>query len=116
MKYGMKMHQLKSTKSRPRYAVKIYSKDIVEYYNKNHLIITQIKQNFKDSKDFPKATAKDISLIIQSLDPKRVTSSDSISIKVIKSASKIIDSHLCNIINTDLQKRRYFPEEKKQHQ
>ena len=87
--------------------------DIIESY-KNHPSITKIKEkiNYLNCFDFPKATVEDISSIIKSLNPKKATGPDSIPIKIIKAAANVIDSHLCNIINKDLEKNRYSEDAK----
>ena len=84
---------------------------IIKLYQ-NHPSIKKIKENFKNTItfDFPKPTVKDISCIIKSLDPKKATGPDGIPIKVIKYASNVIDSHLCNIIIKDLELNKYSEE------
>ena len=42
--------------------------------------------------------------------PRKVTGPDFIPLKVIKFASKVIDSHLCNILIKDLEKNKYSEE------
>ena len=86
---------------------------IIDAY-KNHPGIIKIKQCSKNSIpfDFPKPTVEDISNIIRSLNPKKATGPDGIPIKVLKYASNIIDSHLCNIIIQDLEKDKYSEEPK----
>ena len=44
--------------------------------------------------------------------PRKATGPDFIPLKVIKFASNVIDSHLCNIIIKDLEKNKYSEEPK----
>ena len=77
--------------------------EILKHYE-NHPSIKEIKKLVKKNETFtfPKAKTEDINKIINSLNPKKATGPDSIPIKIIKVASKIIDSHLTNAINEDL--------------
>ena len=50
------------------------------------------------------------SSIIKSLNPKKSTGPDSIYIKVIRIALKVIEFHLYNAINKDLEKSKYYGE------
>ena len=54
------------------------------------------KENLKNLApfDIPEPTVEDISLIIKSLHPRKAAGWDCISLKVIKFASNVIDSHL----------------------
>ena len=82
---------------------------------KDHESILQIKENVECSEpfDFPKATTEDINLIIRSLDTKKATGPDRIPIKIIKLAVNLVDSHMANIINSDIERNRYSDEAKK---
>ena len=77
---------------------------IVKHYE-NHQSITENKKlaRVNQSFRFPKAKTKNIVKIINSLNSKKATGPDGIPMKVIKTASKIMDSHLTNVINQDLE-------------
>ena len=77
--------------------------EILKHYE-NHPSIKEIKKLVQKNETFtfPKAKTEDINKIINSLNPKKATGPDGIPIKIIKVASKIIDSHLTNAINEDL--------------
>ena len=81
--------------------------NITECY-KNHPSIIKIKENFKNfaSFGFTKHTIEYISLIKKSLTPAKAISPDCIPLKVITFASNVVDSHLCNIILKDLEKKQ----------
>ena len=86
---------------------------IIKYYE-NHPSISKIKNNQNKNKtfEFPEAKVEDINKIIKSLNPKKVTGPDGIPIKVIMSANNVIDSHVTNIINQDLNIDKYSEEAK----
>ena len=68
----------------------------------NHPSIIEITKLAKIGLCFTFPEAKtEINKIINSLNPKKATGPDCIPIKVIKTASKIVDSHLTNVINED---------------
>ena len=72
---------------------------ILKHYE-NHPSIIEIKKLAKTNQSFtfPKTKTKYIK-IINSLNRKKATGTDEIPIKAIKTASKIEDSHLTNVIN-----------------
>ena len=80
-----------------------------KYYSLLHesSSIIKIKGNFKNLApfDFLKPTVECISLIIKSLNPRKATGPDCISLKIIKFTLNFNDSHLCNIIIKDLEKK-----------
>ena len=65
---------------------------VLKHYE-NHPSIIEIKKLAKTSKSFtfPKAKTEDINKITDSLNPKKATGPDDIPIKIIKTASKIVD-------------------------
>ena len=83
-------------------------KSIVETIIKNyehHPNINFIKEHIqKENKDFNIKTAclGQINKIIKGLNPKKVTGIDKIPVKIAKLAASVIDSHLTNMINSDL--------------
>ena len=57
--------------------------------------------------DFPEANTEDINKIIKSLNPNKATGPDRITLKIIKTDAKVIDSHLAHIINKDLKENKF---------
>ena len=55
----------------------------------------------------PKAQVNQINRLINSLDITKATGPDSIPPKLVKLSSNIIDSHLCNIINQDIENANF---------
>ena len=88
-------------------------KKIINLYE-NHPSICAIKENFKNNSVFEisKATVGDVNHIIRSLNPKKATGPDLIPPKIVKMTANIIDSHIANIINADLE-RNCFSEDAK---
>ena len=78
-------------------------KEIISVYS-NHPSIQKIKSVFNtDSKfDLPKPTASDINKIIKSLDTSKATGPDGIPAKFVQMSANVIDCHLSNIINCDI--------------
>ena len=74
-------------------------------HKENHASVIEIKKPAKtnESFTFPEAKTEDINKIIDLLNPKKVTTSDGIPIKVIKTASEILDSCLTCVINQDIE-------------
>ena len=58
--------------------------------------------------DIPTAYIEEINKIIKELDPKKATGLDKIPPKIVKMSANIIDSHLANIINNDINKECFF--------
>ena len=52
--------------------------------------------------DIPLATAEQINKIIKKLSPNKATGPDKIRPKIVILSANIIDSHLANIVNHDL--------------
>ena len=77
---------------------------ILKHYEENtRLIETKKPAKTNESFTFPKAKTEDINKIINLLNSKKVTASDRIRIKVIKTASEILDSHFTYVINQDIE-------------
>jgi len=86
---------------------------IIKHYE-NHPSICKIKNNQNKNKtfEFPEAKVEDINKIIKSLNPKKATGPDGIPIKIIRSAHNVIDSHMTNIFNKDLNIDKYSEDAK----
>ena len=82
----------------------IASVDAITDNDKNHLSINQIIKECPHSKiySFPEAEKEEINIPIKRLNLKKATGPDGIPLKIIK-LSAVIDKHLTNIINTDLE-------------
>ena len=72
---------------------------------KNHPNINQIRKKCSNPKiySFPEAKKEEINILIKRLNPKKATGPDGIPLKIIKLSADVIDKHLTNIINTDLE-------------
>ena len=57
--------------------------------------------------NLPHSTNKEIDKIINLLSSGKATGPDNIPVKFIKMSAKVIDSHLANIINKDIDLNRY---------
>ena len=71
---------------------------------RNHPSIVKIKKSIFD---FPEATTEDINKIIKSLNANKATGPDYIPLKIIKTATNVIDSHLAYIVNEDLKENKF---------
>ena len=56
--------------------------------------------------DFPEATTEDKNKIINPLNPNKATGPHHIPLKIINTATDVIDSHLAHIINKDLKENK----------
>ena len=72
---------------------------------RNHPSIVKIKKSIFD---FPEATTEDINKIIKSLNRNKATGPDRIPLKIIKTATNVIDSHLAYIANKDLKENKFW--------
>ena len=83
----------------------IDSVDTIISYYKHHPSINQIRKKCSNPKiySFPEAKKEKINILIIRLNPKKVTGPDGIPLKIIKLSADVIDKHLTNIINTDLE-------------
>ena len=79
-------------------------------HKQNNTSVIEIKKPAKtnESFTFPEAKTEDINKIIDLLNPEKVTTSDGIPIKVIKTASEILDSRLTYVINQDIELNSFF--------
>ena len=62
--------------------------------------------------DFPNATVHQINIIIKELNSKKATGLDKIPTKIVKLAANVIDSHMANIINNDIEKKSFSEDAK----
>ena len=71
-----------------------------------------MKENFKTFETFniPVASVQDVNKIIKSLNPNKATGPERIPPKIVNLSANIIDSHLPNIINNDLNKHCHSEE------
>ena len=71
----------------------------------NYPSVSKIKcnQNKTLSFDFPTAKLEDINKVNKSLNPRKKTGTDGIPVKILKIARNVIDLHLSNITNRDIQ-------------
>ena len=76
---------------------------ILKHYE-NHPSVSKIKYNQNETLnfDFPTAKVEDINKIITSLNPRKATGPDGMTVNILKLARNVIDSHLTNIINRDI--------------
>ena len=78
---------------------------IIKKYGRHPSILT-IKENFVSfvSSDFAKADVVDMNALLKQIDPKKSTGPDAIHSKLVKMSANVIDKHLCNMINMDVDK------------
>ena len=71
--------------------------------------IIKVKEIVKEKLifDCPEATTEDINKIIKSLNPNKAVCPDDISLKIIKTAANVMNSHLMHIINKDLKENKF---------
>ena len=88
----------------------IDSVDAIISNYKHHPCINQIRKKCSNPKiySFPEAKKEEINILIIRLNPKKVTGPDGIPLKIIKLSADVIDEHLTNIINTDLECSCFF--------
>ena len=89
-------------------------KNIIKQYE-NHGSIRNIKNHIDSPairSDIPTAKIGDINKIIKRANPKKATCLDRIPPKIVKLSANIINSHLMNIINNDLNNNSFSNEAK----
>ena len=81
---------------------------IIKHYQ-NHPSIETINKicNKKENFDIPTTTTEEINKIIKELDPKKATGLNKIPPKIVEMSANVTDSHLANIINTDITKNAF---------
>ena len=74
-----------------------------------HQNILEIRKNLKLTETFeiPKAEVSDVNKLLKNINIKKATGPDTISPKLVKLSANILDSHLCNIINKDLERNSF---------
>ena len=77
---------------------------IIKKYEK-HQSILEIRKNLKMTENLKisKAEVSDINKLLKNINIKKATGPDVIPPKLVKLSANIVDSHLCNIINKDLE-------------
>ena len=88
----------------------LITKRIIEKY-KNHPSIKAIQDTFPVKKEFKIEEAKfeEINKILRIKNSRKATGPGKIPPKIVKMSANIMDSHLTNIINSDV-KRNAFPD------
>ena len=81
----------------------LITKRIIEKYE-NHPSIKAIQDTFPVKKQFKIEVAKveQVNKILKNINSRKATGPDKIPLKIVKMSANIIDSHLNNIINSDL--------------
>ena len=74
--------------------------------------VSKINQNETLNFDFLTAKVVDVNKIIKSLNPRKTTVPDGISVKIFKFARNVIDSHLTNIINRNMKGNKFSEDAK----
>ena len=81
---------------------------IIKKYEK-HQSILEIRKNLKLTETFeiPKAEVSDVNNLLKNINIKKATGPETIPPKLVKLSANILDSHLCNIINKDLESNSF---------
>ena len=70
---------------------------------KHHPSINQIRKKCSNPNSFPDAKKEEINILIKRLNPKKAAGPDGKPLKIIRLSAGVIDKHLTNVINTDLE-------------
>ena len=86
----------------------LITKRIIKKY-KNRPSIKAIQDTFPVKKEFKieEAKVEQINKILRNINSRKATGPDKIPPKIVKMAANIIDSHLTNIINSDLKRNAF---------
>ena len=86
----------------------LITKPITKKY-KNHPSIKAIQDTFPVKKEFKieEAKVEQINKILRNINSRKATGPDKIPPKIVKMSANIIDSHLTNIINSDLKRNAF---------
>ena len=86
----------------------LITKQIIEKY-KNHPSIKAIQDTFPVKKQFKIEEAKfeQVNKILRNMNSRKATGLDKIPPKIVKMSANIVDSHLTNIINSDLERNAF---------
>ena len=83
-------------------------KNFMKEYENYPSIINIKNQNLaKRSYKIDFATANQVNVIIKEVDLKKATGPDKIPPKIVKLSANVIDSHLTNLINSDIKKNSF---------
>ena len=85
---------------------------IRKYQTHPSILNIKSKNTVKNTFDIPAATSGQINKIIKELNAKKATGPDKIPPKIVRLSANIIDSHLTNIINSDLLKDSFSEDAK----
>ena len=86
----------------------LITKRIIEKY-KNHPSIKAIQDTFPVKKEFKieEAKVEQVNKILRNINSRKATRPDKIPPKIVKMSANIIDSHLTNMINSDLKRNAF---------
>ena len=86
----------------------LITKRIIEKY-KNHPSLKAIQDTFPVKKKFKieEAKVEQINKILRNINFRKATGPDKIPPKIVKMSANIVDSHLTNIINSDLKRNSF---------
>ena len=86
----------------------LITKPITKKY-KNHPSIKAIQDTFPVKKEFKieEAKVEQINKILRNINSRKAARPDKIPPKIVKMSASIIDSHLTNIINSDLKRNSF---------
>ena len=86
----------------------LITKRIIKKY-KNHPGIKSIQDTFPVKRQFKieEAKVEKVDKILRNINSRKATGPDKIPPKIVKMSANIIDSHLTNIINSDLKKKAF---------
>ena len=77
---------------------------IRKYQTRPSILNIKSKKTIKNTFGIPAATSEQINKTIKKLNAKKATGPDKIPPKIVRLSANIIDSHLTNIIDSDLLK------------
>ena len=75
-----------------------------KYQTHPSILNIKSKSTVKNTFDIPPATSEQINKIVKELNAKKAAAPDKIPPKIVRLSANIINSHLTNIINSDLLK------------
>ena len=89
--------------------------ELIKSKYQNHSSITMINSLNFERKFFeiPQAQVIEINKFIRDINHKKATGPDNIPPKIVKLSANVIDSHLTNIINNDIQKNHFSEDAKR---
>ena len=86
----------------------LITKQIIEKY-KNHPSIKSIQDTFPLKKQFKieESKVEQVNKVLRNINSRKATGSDKFPPKIVRMSANIIDSHLTNIINSDLKRNAF---------